>query len=171
MEGREEMKLLIVGTWHTHKAAACATEAEEIGKILAARKHTLLSGGGTGIAVLVAHAYKKNKGRKHIVYLPDKKEMKRVGEKQEAPADEVIQTDLDYPSRNILMVKQCDGIIALHGGLGTLTEVIHAVKDYDKKVAVIDKEAFATWIKAIPDLREKVFLTPDVKKAVEYLEH
>jgi len=58
----------------------------------------------------------------------------------------------------------------LHGGLGTLTEIIHAVKDYNKKVAVIDKGDIASWIKIIPELKEKVFLTNDIKKAIEHLE-
>ncbi len=163
------MKILIIGTWQKHKAITCKAEAEHIGKLLAERGHILMSGGGTGISELVANAYRNHNGKKYIAYFPASEEMERVGEEQGPEPDEKIQTDLDYPGRNCFMVKECDAVIALHGGLGALTEAIHAVKDYGKKVVVIDKGEFASWIKAIPELKEKVFLSPDVEKAIDFL--
>ena len=96
--------------------------------------------------------------------------MKKVGEKEGPKPDKIIRTNLDYPGRNMLMVGKCGAVLVLHGGLGTLEEIIHAVKDYHKKVAVIDKGEIAYWIKCIHELKEKVFITLNIKEAIEYLE-
>ncbi len=163
------MKILMLGSWEKHKAVACQKEAEEIGRLLAEQGHILISGGGTGISELVVNSYRKNKGKEYICYIPSKNQMEKVGEQLGPKSDKLIETNLDYPERNVVMVRECDGVIALHDGLGTLTEIIHAIKDYDKKVSVIDFGDLARWIRAIPELRNKVFLTSDIKKAVEYL--
>ena len=164
------MKILIVGSWEKEKANHAKQEAEEIGKILAKEGHVLISGGGEGISELVVNSYRKNKGKKYICILPSKKEMEKVGENIGPKPDEIIDTGRDYPERNIELVRKCDAVIALHGGLGTLTEIIHAVYDYNKKVSVIDKGDLIDWIKAIPKLRDKLFITSDIKKAIEHLE-
>jgi hypothetical protein len=163
------MKILMLGSWEKHKAISCQKEAEGIGKLLAENGHILISGGGTGVSEIVVNSYKKNKGKQYICYIPSRKQMEKVGEELGPKPDKLIETNLDYPERNIVMVRECDALIALHGGLGTLTEIIHAVKDYNKKVSVIDFGDLAKWIKAIPELHKKVFLTEDTKKAVEHL--
>ena len=160
----------MIGSWQKEKALECKKEAEEIGRILAGRGHILMSGGGEGISKLVVESYKNNKGKKYIAYFPSKKEMEKVGENKGPKPDEEIDTNVDYPIRNVILAKECDGVIALHGGLGTLTEIIHAIKDYNKKVAVIDKGDTAHWAKMIPELRKKVLLTLDIKEAIDYLE-
>ncbi|KKT71661.1 MAG: hypothetical protein UW68_C0059G0003 [Candidatus Collierbacteria bacterium GW2011_GWB1_44_6] len=163
------MKILVIGTWKKEKAKECWEEANKLGELLAKNNHILVSGGGTGISELVVNSYKKNKGKKYIAYFPSKEEMEKVGEEKGPEPDKIVETNVDYPERNIIMVKNCEGIIALHGGLGTLTEIIHAVKDYNKKVSVIDKGELASLIKLIPELKEKVFLTSNVKEALNNL--
>ena len=164
------MKILVVGTWQKHKAAPFRKEAEELGRLLAAGGHALISGGGTGISEMVVDSYKSNNGKKYIAYLPALKYMREVGEKIGPKPDKIVKTNLDYPMRDALIVKNCDGIVALQGGLGSLTEIIHAVKDYNKKVSVISKGDLAKWVKAIPELKNKVLLTADIKKALKNLE-
>ncbi len=164
------MRILIIGTWQKKKALRSKNEAEQIGKILAEKGHVLISGAGTGVSEIVANSYRKNKGTEYIVYLPSVKEMERVGEKIGLTPDKIIKTGLEYPERNIKIVKESDAIIALNGGLGTLTEIIHAIKDYNKKVAVIDVGELPEWIRKISELRDSVLITSDVKKAVDYLE-
>jgi len=164
------MNILVIGSWHTHKAMTCKTEAEQIGKALAERGHILVSGGGTGISELVVNSYRAHKGKKYIAYFPSKEEMAKVGEEKGPKPDEEIDTKSDYPTRNVIIVKNCDAMIALHGGLGTISEIVHAVKDYGKKVVVIDKGDLAKWVKSISELHEKVLLTADINKAMEYLE-
>ena len=164
------MKICIFGTWQAHKAAECKKEAEEVGKLIAERGHTLVSGGGTGISKFVVESYRKNNGKKYIAYFPSKKIMKIVGENPGPKPDEVVETNVDYPERNLIMIRNCDAIVALHGGLGTLSEMIAAVKDYHMKVSVIDKGEFVDWVRAIKPLKEKVFITLDIKKSIEHLE-
>ena len=163
------MKVLIIGSWEKHKAALCKKEAEEIGKLLAQEGDTLISGGGTGISELVVNAYRKNKGKQYICYIPSKKQMEKVGEEIGPKPDKLIETNLDYPERDVVLVRECDAVIALYGGLGTLTEIIHAIKDYNKKVSVIDFGELAQWIRAILELDKKVFITKDVKEAINHL--
>lgn len=165
------MKILMLGSWQKEKAIASKKEAEEIGKILAQEGHILISGGGTGISELVVNSYKKNKGKQYICYIPSKKQMEKVGELLGPKPDKLIETNLDYPERNVVMVRECDAVIALHGGLGTLSEIIHAVKDYDKKVSVIDFGELSQWIKSIPELHKKVLLTSNIKQAIEHLKN
>jgi uncharacterized protein (TIGR00725 family) len=129
------MKIVMLGSWEKHKAALCKKEAEEIGKLLAEKGHILVSGGGTGVSELVVNSYRKNKGKQYICYIPSKEQMEKVGEELGPKPDKLIETNVDYPERNIIMVRECDALIALHGGLGTLTEIIHAIKDYNKKVS------------------------------------
>ena len=164
------IKILVVGTWRKHKAAPFRKEAEELGCLLAEGGHTLISGGGEGISKMVVDSYKSNNGKKYVSYLPALKYMRRVGEKIGPKPDKIVKTNLDYPMRDALIVKNCDGIIALQGGLGSLTEIIHAVKDYNKKVSVISKSDLAKWIKVIPQLKNNVLLTADIKKAMRNLE-
>jgi predicted Rossmann-fold nucleotide-binding protein len=113
---------------------------------------------------------KKNKGKKFLVYFPDKREMEKVGEKEGPKADETVDTKIDYVRRNILMVENCGAILALPGSLGTFNEIIYAVNDYHKKVAVLDIGEMSAWIKSIPQLSEKVFFTKNASQAIDYLE-
>ena len=164
------MKIGMFGSWQKEKAIECEKEAKEIGKILAERGHILVSGGGEGISKFVVESYRKNKGKKFIAYFPSKTIMKKVGENPGPKPDEAIDTNVDYPERNLIMIRNCDAILALHGGLGTLSEMIAAIKDYGKKVSIIDKGEFVTWVRFIKPLKEKVFITLDIKKAIEHLE-
>jgi hypothetical protein len=164
------MKICILGSWQAHKAVEFKKEAEEIGKLLAERGHTLVSGGGTGMSKLVVDSYRKHNGKRFIAYFPSEKVRKKVGKEKGPKPDKAIETNVDYPERNIIMMRESDVLIGLHGGLGTIAEMIHAVKDYHKKVSVIDKGEMAGWIKAITPLREKVFITKDIKEAIDYLE-
>lgn len=132
--------------------------------------HILVSGAGTGVSELVVNSYKKNKGKQYIAYLTSKSEREKVGEEIGPEPDKVIETNLDYPGRNVKMIKEGDAMLALHGGLGTLAEIIEAVKDYNKKVSVIDFGDLANWIRAIPELHKKVLITKDVKEALKHLE-
>ncbi|MCK5412929.1 MAG: hypothetical protein KAI57_00995 [Candidatus Pacebacteria bacterium] len=118
---------------------------------------------------LIFKSYKTNSGKKYVVYLPSKKEMGRCGGEIGPKPNKIIYTKLDYPGRNLEMIKNCDCVIAIGGGLFTFTEIIHAKKDYDKKVCVIDKGNLALWIKSIDKIKKKVFLTKDIKEAINYL--
>ena len=148
------MKILIIGTWRKETALKFKNEAEQIDKVLAERGHILVSGAGTGVSEIVVNSYRKNKGGEYIAYIPSMKEMEKVGEKIGPEPDRIIKTGLDYPERNIGLVKGSDAVIAINGGLGTLTEIVHAIKDYNKKVSVVDVGELSEWIRHIPELKK-----------------
>ena len=164
------MKILIIGSWQKEKALKFKDIAEQVGKIIAERGHVLVSGAGTGVSEIVVNSYRKNWGTKYIAYILAIKEMEKVGEKIGPEPDVTIQTGLDYPGKNIELVKGSDAVVALNGGLGTLTEIIHAIKDYGRKVSVIDVGELSEWVKGISELRNCAMLTSDVGEAVDYLE-
>jgi uncharacterized protein (TIGR00725 family) len=165
------MKVLIVGTWRADKAAEYASFAGKVGEDLAKRGHILVTGGGTGMSKLVVENYKINQGEKYIAIMPSSEQMKAVGEEVGPTPDEFIQKDeWDYPMKNVELVRACDVMIALPGGLGSLSEIIHAVKDYGKKVAVLDLGPLAEMVKQIPELREGCFLSDNIDEIFEFLE-
>lgn len=119
---------------------------------------------------IVVNSYRENGGKEYICYLPAQADMDKVGEKPGPKPDKLFQSDdVDYPQKDILLIKNSDCAIALNGGLGTLTEIIHGIYDYNKKVAVIDFGPLAEWVKSIKPIQDKVFLTKSVEEAIKYI--
>lgn len=164
------MKTLVSGTWRRDKALLYQAQAETLGKGLAEAGHILVTGAGTGMSQLVVEAYRRHKGQRYIAYLPLKACMEEVGEEIGPTPDEVVQTNLDYPGRNVRMVSDVERLVLMPGGLGTLTEAIHAVNDFQIRTAVFDGGETAQWVRAIPPLYEKVFLSDDIDAMVRYLQ-
>ncbi|MFA5303158.1 MAG: LOG family protein [Candidatus Nanoarchaeia archaeon] len=158
------MNVLIIGYWDEKKAAAYKTEAESLGELLAKNNHSLISGGGIGVSKWVVNSYRLNNGKKYTAYFPSEEEMKKVDEKIGPFPDETIETAGTYTTRNECMIKDSDIIVALPGGIGTLGEIITAVKDYKKQVFVLDKGELASWIKNIQALYEKTIIVSELEK-------
>ena len=53
------------------------------------------------------------------------------------PWDEIVETGLDYPMRNLYQVKHSHGLFILTGGDGTLEEAIASLADYRLPVAAV----------------------------------
>lgn len=158
------MNVLIIGYWNESKASIYRKEAKDLGEIIAKNNHLLITGGGLGVSKLVVDSYRLNNGIKYTAYFPSTEEMEKIGDKIGPLPDEIIETKGNYNVRNDCMIKDSDIIIALPGGIGTLGEVITAVKDYKKQVFVIDKGELASWIKNIPDLYEKTIMISYLEK-------
>lgn len=133
------MRIFVSGTWGEAKAAPYAAQGILLGRRIAEAGLDLSCGPGTGIARHVIDGYRAVEGRGSVrYYLPLQSEMEAVGEEVAPGADEIVQTELDYPMRNVLQVKESDGLFALTGGDGTLEEIIPAVVDYEIPVQIID---------------------------------
>lgn len=60
------MKIFVAGSWRGNKIEKIKPDIEKIGKLIAEENHSLITGGGTGVAEIVAGFYLKNGGKKHI---------------------------------------------------------------------------------------------------------
>src|SRR5690242_17583318 len=70
--------------------------------------------------------------------------MQRVGEVVGDGADEIIQTEYDYPLRNIYQVRCSDALFILSGGDSTLQEALAALAEYELPVVGLSKSGTAT---------------------------
>ncbi len=131
-------QVFVSGTWSAAKAAAYEGQAVALGQRLAEDQYDLVCGPGTGIARHVIDGYRQRRSRGGVkYYLPLLSEMRAVGEEILPGADQVVQTEFDYPMRNVFQVKQCDGLFVLTGGDGTLEEILPALIDYQMPVAIV----------------------------------
>lgn len=165
------MKILVCGSWEAYKAGALAKESKELGKRLGEAGFDVILGSGTGIARHVLAGFNSTAARgKSIFYLPDLKEMKRVGEEMGEGADLVIHTGSDYPSRNLVQIKVADALAVIGGADATVSEIINAVLDYQKPVAILDRTGpVAAIVRMLPKTGSKVYLAKNVAAMTEFL--
>ncbi|MDP2671670.1 MAG: hypothetical protein Q8P13_04415 [bacterium] len=165
------MKVLVCGSWENHKANLFAKESRLLGKLLAESGFDVVLGSGTGVARFVLEGFNSVPSHgKSIFYLPDLIEMKRVGEELAQGADIVVQTGVDYPSRNLIQIKLCDALAVIGGADATVSEIINAILDYKKPVAVLDKSGpVSAIVRMLPKTGSKVFLAKSVKNMLEFL--
>ncbi len=130
--------------------------ATETGKELAARGHTLVSGGGC-VGMMGAVAGGARAGGAHTVgVIPQSLvdlEVADIG------ADELIVTG-DMGARKNLMIERSDAFVTLPGGLGTLDELFEvwttATLDLHRKpIVLLDPDGFYTgllaWLGGLAD--------------------
>lgn len=166
-------RVFVSGEWRPEAVLEYVEIARNLGVLLAKNHFDITCGPGSGITKYVLEGYysvpKENRGQV-IFYLPKLSEMKRVGEKMELGADVVVKTGLDYPSRNVAQVRDADALIAITGGAGTTTEIIHAALDFQKPVAILDKSGPMTdAIKSLPSVKNEVFFAKNEEELVDYI--
>ena len=130
----QTMRKPVVGVMGGSKAdaAACAT-AKELGSLIAGRGWVLLNGGrNTGVMAASAEGAKEAGGTV-IGILPD-----RTTSKASPHLDVAICTDMG-DARNLINVLSSDVVIACPGALGTLSEVVLALK-HEKRVILLGFE-------------------------------
>ena len=134
------MKIFVAGSWHRNRIKELEKDIEIVGRLIAESKNTLITGGGTGVFEVVANAYLKAGGRKHIVYDVAPRFRKSVGEKRKVKAHQVIKTGEDFPVRNNIMIRNCDLAIIFSGRLGVCGEILSIVNDYHKRIIIFEKD-------------------------------
>lgn len=148
-------QIFVCGTWRAEAAAAYAEPAKLVGKLIAQAGYSLGCGPGTGIARHVIDGFRSVPTRQGKVryFLPARAHMEAVGENVEEGADEIIQTEYDYPMRNVFQVSKSVGLVAITGEAGTLEEILPALIDYDLPVAVYEGSGrAAVALKALIDV-------------------
>ncbi|MCK4540475.1 hypothetical protein KAU09_04965 [Candidatus Parcubacteria bacterium] len=167
------MKILVVGSWHPEKIKKYTLQAQELGMLLAERGHILVASPGSGFQGLVARAYRQNNGSEFIGYYPELKLMREFGENILTEPDTKIYTKQDYPTRNLLEIKESEAVIGITGGLGTLTELIASIYDYKLPTSfykgssdIIDK-----FIKRESCFAKKINYGNNINNLLDYLEN
>ena len=118
-----------------------ATAAEELGRLLGQRGHTLIWGGSDGgLMRIVAEAVQKNGGK--IIGIS----VQFLQEKARKNADEMIIAK-DIAERKHLLLSRSDAVVALPGGIGTLDEISSVLELkkhtlYEKPVVILNTDNF-----------------------------
>lgn len=170
---KNKYRIFISGEWQPEKAEPFKEAAYEIGKLIGEEGYDLTCGPGSGITRYVLEGFKsipEERRGQVIFYLPKIKEMRRVGETISSTPDVVVKTGVDYPTRNVIQVRDADALIAITGGAGTTTEIINAAMDYDMPVAILDQSGpMVEAVRALPSVCRKVFFGNSAAELVTYI--
>ena len=169
-------QIFVSGTWRSDKADKYAYAARRVGQLIAEAGYSLGCGPGTGIARHAIDGFRAvpNRTGKVRYYLPAESHMQAVGEKVEPGADEIIQTDLDYPMRNVHQISKSNGLIVITGGDGALEEVLPALADYDLPVSALRGSgqatvALETLVEIFPEWAPSVLITDQPDDLVSFV--
>ncbi|MFW5912295.1 MAG: LOG family protein [Candidatus Hadarchaeota archaeon] len=122
----------VVGSADRHPPGV--QEAEIVGRKLAEKGCTVFTGGCTGIPYIAARAAQEE-GATTIGVSPAINEDDHV-DKYQYPVDHydhIIYTGFGYKGRNTILVRSCDAVVSLSGGMGTLNEL---TVGYDERKVV-----------------------------------
>lgn len=122
------MRVSVIGSGEVD--AETATVAEEVGRLLGERGHTLVCGGLGGVMEAACRGAKATDGRT-VGILPGA-DPREANEHVEV----TIATGMGN-ARNVLVVLNGDAVIAVSGATGTLSEIGHAL-DFGRPVAGLD---------------------------------
>lgn len=113
----------VMGSWRNNLKQESYLLAEQVGKQIAESNYVLFSGGSTGVMEYAMKGCHEAGGTNvGIIPASDFRKYDYLG----SFLDIKINTGMDESGRIPTLINSCDGIIAIGGGVGTLTEVCHA---------------------------------------------
>lgn len=144
--------------------------AYEAGEIIAKNKCILLTGGGRGVGEQAAKGATDNNGL--VVGISPANNLDEHVEKFKEPVEVfnvLLFTGFGYKGRNVILIRSCDAVISINGGLGTLNELTIAL-DEGKYVGILKgsggvTDKFADYFQEIVDKRKmqgKLIINSDV---------
>jgi len=100
--------------------------------------------------------------------------MLAVGEEIQPGYDELVETEFDYPMRNVYQISKSRGVIVVTGGDGTLEEILPALIDYDLPVSVLRGSgtaalALEALLEFFPAWKQNVLLSDDAAELVSFI--
>ncbi len=114
------MRVTVFGSSRPQPGDSSYAEAQELGKILAQRGHTVLTGGYMGTMEAVSRGAAEAGGHVIGVTCSDIEKWRPTGANQWVK-EEIRETTLT--NRILGLIEHCDAALALPGGPGTLTEI------------------------------------------------
>lgn len=142
--------------------------AANVGRALAARGHSLVSGGGSVSCMGAVATAARSGGARTVGVIPSA--LVRL-EAQDRDADELVVVDT-MRERKALMDERADAFLALPGGLGTLEELLEVWVSrilglHDKPVVVLDPDGlFAPLREQVDALVERGYARPAAREAI-----
>lgn len=166
------MKIAIFSSWLPHMTPENKILAENIGKYLAEKDITVVTGGCNGIpAVCIESAYEH--GAKTIGYFPHKDHDDYQDRQHEENTHDIQFYSTahfihGFTARSLEMIKNVDAAIVVNGRIGTLSEFGIAVEE-GLPLAVIEKTGgVADEIQRITTLVNKEFPNNEVIFGTDY---
>ncbi len=144
--------------------------ATEVGREIAARKWSLVSGGGN-VSMMGAVARSVRQGGGHTIGVIPRALVEM--EVADTLADELIVVD-DMRTRKALMESHADAFLALPGGLGTLEEFFEIwvgryLRFHDLAVVVLDPDGLYSLLRGQLDLlHERGFVRAEQRDIVKW---
>jgi hypothetical protein len=136
---KQKLKLAVIGSSkydeidESHKKIAY-----DIGKAVADSGCILLTGGGKGISEFVANGSIENGGFCIGISPADNyKNHINIFKNPTHSFSTLIFTGFGYKGRNVILIRSCDAVIALNGGVGTLNELTIAL-DEGKNIGILN---------------------------------
>ena len=114
------MKITVFGGSQPREGDAAYAEAQELGRLLAQRGHTVLTGGYIGTMEAVSRGASGAGGHVIGVTCAEIERWRGVGANQWVKEERKKETLIE---RLQALIEGCDAAIALSGGAGTLTEI------------------------------------------------
>lgn len=115
--------------------------AYEIGKTIVLNNCILLTGGGRGVSEEAARGV-YDLGGTSIGISPARNatEHKSIFKGQKEVFGTLVFTGFGFKGRNVVLMRSCDAVIAINGGIGTLNELTIAL-DEGKQIGIIQGTA------------------------------
>jgi uncharacterized protein (TIGR00730 family) len=114
------MNITVFGGSEPKEGSAAYAEAQELGKLLAQRGHTVLTGGYIGTMEAVSRGASEAGGHVIGVTCEDIENWRKVGANHWVKEERRMKT---LNERLRALIEGCDAALALPGGTGTLTEI------------------------------------------------
>jgi len=123
--------------------------AEETGKEIAKKGCILITGGAEGVSKYAAKGAKSENGITIGISPTANKSEKNKYNVNFEFLDSIVHTGQGYKGRNIISVKNCDAIIIINGGFGTLNEVTIAEGEQKPIIVIKNSGGCAEMLKGI----------------------
>jgi uncharacterized protein (TIGR00730 family) len=175
------MNITVFGGSQPKEGDAAYAEAQELGKLLAQRGHTVLTGGYIGTMEAVSRGAYEAGGHVIGVTCDDIEAWRHIAPNRWVKEERRRKTLLE---RMQVLIEDCDAALALPGGIGTLTEIammwnLMTVESRHRSPLILigrgwqstfDQffQEFNTYMTA--SQRELISFAEDVQTAVKYLE-
>jgi len=123
VDTKRKIKVGVMGSAETIAEASLLEKARALGRTLARRDVTLLTGATTGLVYETGKAASEA-GAHHIGISPASDEREHV-ERYALPLDAcsvIIHTGFGLKGRNVVLVRSCDVVLFIAGSIGSLNE-------------------------------------------------